>query len=782
MAQVEHPTKPAASAQAESRRVMSGPETALAVAAPATAGALSARLSAARPLLARELQRAIGNRAFVAELNRSSPLGGSPVLVQRVQIDGQEIEEMDDDTFVAALAKMDNVAIKRLCGGQGGKKANADEVKSLVKRIKRIVSASQYNSIPGQINFVQGLVESTRADCELPASRPVGDVTADIAEANPGTKETEAAASSSKERRQQDEREEKPDRGKPDRGKPDKSKPDKSKPEGRPAQLGPSSSVAPRRLPQLEPTSEGRLDDALTQLRLAGQQRSGGAVSTFAAGEYTVAATHALGDVYHIAAASLAFLLQVNIEQRPEDGHRFICSFFADLDRARAGTKKRDASKRVEGDAKGADELPYPPPSRVVAAVARPVLASSSKPPEAKVVAEPQMEPAAMEGTGEVVVDTGAESLGAGRATRLIGRLFKHFGSRRATELIRHAFLGALLPDAPALLGPTATAEAEGRSQPPQAALSSGDAGPARPTTGDVTVVRENTEPRLQALARDGRPKVLVWIRAIEHDETRNTDLALLQIMLGAAEDVGCQAVLIGDMPSLDLLLPAGPEEEILKQSVEKLPEPKDEREKKAHEKQIAQRSREVVKAKEVMEARRAQAAKLWKKMSDRHVNFTQFWKWQATAGEEKGGEFLKGERRVQRQLLFIDMLRNAGVCAQMGVKSGAMDGPALMGLPTLILDKEVDPSLRLRMERLAMQSHHIDIVATGPGRGTGGAAGKAAKGDSEVIDGRLLGKPNEAAAGGEPSDAPDDEKVVYGDLKSAAGLTTAWLAQHMPK
>jgi hypothetical protein len=84
-------------------------------------------------------------------------------------------------------------------------------------------------------------------------------------------------------------------------------------------------------------------------------------------------------------------------------------------------------------------------------------------------------------------------------------------------------------------------------------------------------------------------------------------------------------------------------------------------------------------------------------------------------------GQFFKqdcfgGEETVRRQLYFLNGLQcRGGVIAQVGVKAGGMDGPALMGLPTIVIDLETDPELQIRMSRWGQKLPHYHVIHVTP-------------------------------------------------------------------
>jgi len=62
--------------------------------------------------------------------------------------------------------------------------------------------------------------------------------------------------------------------------------------------------------------------------------------------------------------------------------------------------------------------------------------------------------------------------------------------------------------------------------------------------------------------------------------------------------------------------------------------------------------------------------------------------------------------------LLFLQLLKqDYGVCAQLGVKSGALDSMGIHGMKTIVIDLEPDTRLRLRMARFATVSSNYFIV-----------------------------------------------------------------------
>lgn len=74
-----------------------------------------------------------------------------------------------------------------------------------------------------------------------------------------------------------------------------------------------------------------------------------------------------------------------------------------------------------------------------------------------------------------------------------------------------------------------------------------------------------------------------------------------------------------------------------------------------------------------------------------------------------------QGQDTVLKQLRYLDTLRylpqkEGEVVAQIGVKTGGMDGPALMGLPTIVLDLEPSSEFRERMSTWVgkLANYHI--------------------------------------------------------------------------
>lgn len=187
------------------------------------------------------------------------------------------------------------------------------------------------------------------------------------------------------------------------------------------------------------------------------------------------------------------------------------------------------------------------------------------------------------------------------------------------------------------------------------------------------------------------KQKVLIWIRIkFDGTEDRNTDDTILRDMVEAVKAAGMVPILLGDDP--------------LKVIAAKI-------------KKLQQEVRGVgSKPSEAITKLEADAQILeglmGKLLRDSNtINMLEFWNW-----DLKGEKFLRGDNQILRQLNFIDILRQLGVVAQIGVKSGAMDGPAFMGLPTLVLDKtppvkSKDKDLRLRMARFSKAVEHYEIV-----------------------------------------------------------------------